>query len=176
MKLRIKGIMLLLVLIVPFLSSYCWLQYTITVTKQENGRNLATISLKDSLVVLKFSQTESRTKLRWEHPGEFEYRQQMYDIVKSEIQGDSIMYWCWWDREESKLKQQLRELLGFGPDPSDQNLPEERMFTFFKTLYCQSIFKWSPNGYVYQNPDHVSYPGRSNIFRPAPPIPPPEHS
>lgn len=42
---------------------------------------------------------------------EFEFNNQMYDIVDKVISKDSVQYWCWWDFKETKLNKQLDELL-----------------------------------------------------------------
>lgn len=57
----------------------------------------------DKLVYLRFSKDEL-ADLRWEHDREFEYDEQMYDVVGLEICGDTIGYWCWLDHKEKRIK------------------------------------------------------------------------
>lgn len=38
---------------------------------------------ENNLILFKFSVEESQTRLRWEHPREFEYNREMYDIVET---------------------------------------------------------------------------------------------
>ena len=52
---------------------------------------------KSELVLFKFSKEETTTKLNWKHAKEFEFNQQMYDVVEKQVSKDSIHYWCWWD-------------------------------------------------------------------------------
>jgi hypothetical protein len=63
-----------------------------------------------NLVLLEFTKEETRTLLRWEHPREFEYNLQMYDVVQTWTVGDTVYFRCFWDRAETKLKDRLREL------------------------------------------------------------------
>lgn len=49
-------------------------------------------------------------ELQWEHSAEFKYRGAMYDVIRTEEKSDSIIYYCWWDAEESELNQRLERL------------------------------------------------------------------
>lgn len=44
---------------------------------------------------------------KWHEEREFEYRGQMYDVIKKEIHGDEIWYYCHWDKAETKLLNNL---------------------------------------------------------------------
>jgi hypothetical protein len=111
--------------------------------------------------------------LEWEHSKEFEYKDQMYDVVESKTYGDSAYYWCWWDNEETTLHKQLDQLLAevLGNSPS-RDEKEDQLLEFYKNLYCQD--------YIYQMAveitDKVIMPlsndyGISLNFKP--PVPPP---
>lgn len=65
---------------------------------------------KEDLIFFRFSLKESN-QLFWEHPNEFEYKGNMYDIVVRDTIGDSVDYWCWWDNEETRLNKLLCELV-----------------------------------------------------------------
>ena len=99
---------------------------------------------KDELVLLKFTEKESQTKLRWEHSKEFEYQGQMYDIVEKEIKGDTTYYWCWWDHEETKLNRRLDEFVDKVLENNPQNRDrQEELAEFYKKLYynrCPDLF------------------------------------
>lgn len=47
----------------------------------------------------------------WEEENEFEYQGKMYDVVDLELIGDSIVYHCWPDDEESYLNKKLEDFL-----------------------------------------------------------------
>lgn len=94
----------------PLDCALAWLNIQKTqVRRAVNARIRSCAETKD-FVLLEFTKDETRTLLRWEHPREFEYNLQMYDVVQSWTVGDKVYYRCFWDREETKLKNRLREL------------------------------------------------------------------
>ena len=80
------------------------------VTKQVKRQIMKGID-KDKLVQLTFSLSDAETLLHWKHSKEFEYNEQMYDVVHKEITGDTIVFHCWWDNKETMLNQQLKSLV-----------------------------------------------------------------
>lgn len=131
--------MLFVCLIVPFLGTYTWLQYKKHETKEMVKRQILTHVDKKELVTLTFSTAETTTELHWEHDSEFEYKGQMYDIVETETNGDSISYICWWDLAETALNTQLHEIVEktFGNDPQNHK-NQEKLTDFYKSLYFAS--------------------------------------
>ena len=94
----------------PFAGAIPWLQIKKAVVRKDVNRSIIQGLENDRLIVLRFLKEETETLLRWEHPGEFEYDGQMYDVVETWTAGDTVFYRCWWDREETKLNDRLREL------------------------------------------------------------------
>lgn len=93
---------------------------------------------KEELVLLKFTKEESETKLKWEHAREFSYQHKMYDIVESQIVGDSVFYLCWKDHKETKINNNLKMIANkFFNCKSQQNQKKDRINNFYKSLYCQ---------------------------------------
>lgn len=132
-------------LIAPAVVTYTWIQQRKCAVKKEVKWKMISGIDKKELVLLKFSNREIETKLNWKHSKEFEFNNQMYDIVDKKITKDSIQYWCWWDFEETKLNQQLSKLLVtvFQKDiPSKEK--QAQIVDFYKSLYFQSAFTWSP--------------------------------
>lgn len=129
--------MLLACLSLPVLGTYTWLHFQKLCVKQEVKRAFRAGMSKERLVRLAFAAAQVDTLLRWEHDREFEYQKQMYDVLKREQQGDSIVFWCWWDQEETLLNLQLDDLVqkAFARDPLRKH-SEEQLSHFFKTLYC----------------------------------------
>ena len=91
---------------------------------------------KDKLVLLSFLSNEVNQQVEWEHSEEFKYKNEMYDIVYTQIEGDSIHYWCWWDREETQLNQSLAKIVAslLGSDHTRKN-SHFRLFDFYRTLF-----------------------------------------
>lgn len=98
---------------------------------------------KDELVFFKFSLEDAKVKLSWEHSKEFEYMDNMYDVVETEIQNDSVSYWCWLDSKESELNLKLEHLVSnaLGQNPQTRE-NHSRYFNFLKSMYPQMVFDW----------------------------------
>lgn len=86
----------------------------------------------EALVTLTFTKAEAN-QLHWEHAEEFQYNGEWYDIVRTDTIGDTLVYHCWWDHEETQLYQQLETLLAqqFGAGTPDT--PEE--------IQCQQLLQ-----------------------------------
>lgn len=65
----------------------------------------------DYLRVFTFTKQYSETRLEWEHSKEFEYKGEMYDVMRQESCGDSITYYCFWDTHETAIKNKYRTAL-----------------------------------------------------------------
>jgi len=91
---------------------------------------------KDELTKLTFAKKDIKTILRWEHSREFEYRNEMYDIVSSSDSEDSIIYICYRDIEEIKIKNQL-EKLTFKDFENSKNHQDrdKRILDYLKQVY-----------------------------------------
>lgn len=109
---------------------------------------------KKELVYFEFSTQEIKTKLRWEHSKEFEYQNQMYDVVEKKIVNGKTQLWCWLDSEETILNQKLQKLLTsvFSHDTKSKD-KENQVFSFYKTLYFQEVFDWKPLVFEYSKPN-----------------------
>lgn len=59
------------------------------------------------LILLKFSKSEAKHVLSWQHSEEFVFNNQFYDIVKTAETEDSISYLCWLDKAETELNYKL---------------------------------------------------------------------
>lgn len=102
-----------------------WLTYEKHQVKRKIKRQIIAGISKSELIKLHFSKTEIKTKLRWKHSKEFEYDEQMYDVVIKEQNNDSITYWCWWDFEETRLNKQLDALVAFSMDKLPQKKQQQ---------------------------------------------------
>lgn len=94
---------------------------------------------KSELVLLTFSIEDTSSKLSWKHAKEFGYQGSMYDIVETQIDGDSVSFWCWWDFKETKLNKQLANVLDevLNQNPAN-NQKRQHLKQFYKSLYFVS--------------------------------------
>lgn len=132
---------------------------------------------KEELVLLKFSETEKQSKLKWKHSKEFEFEGEMYDIVETLIVDDTTYYWLWWDHEETKLNKQLGNLMVSALGNYPQNKENHtRLFRFFNTLFFVDLPQ--EKHYAAQETKD-SIPSQSVFYHfisDPPPVPPPELS
>lgn len=129
---------------------------------------------RNELVRFKFSAQQMESELEWEHSKEFEYQGQMYDVVHHEELGDSTVFWCWWDHEETKLNQQLLTMTNkaFGNDPLKKER-ETQVITFIKSLYAQKKMVWKPAVSACEVQNHTAVQPVFYSLKITPPTPPP---
>lgn len=170
-KRHIFAVFLALALIGPVAGMYVWLQF-----KKQNIRRTVKHSIeeglnRDELILLKFTESETQN-LEWEHEKEFEFGGEMFDIVERKQVGDTLYFWCWEDNEETELNRQLARLsaraLSQNPDHQDR---QEKLQTFFKTLFCEKIetFQFPKNNPNKQIPYHLKLTPENCPPVPAPP-------
>lgn len=167
------GILLLISLLAPGCGTFLWVYVQKMQIREAVKEQMIEGMGEDDLVWLKFTQEQARSELRWEHDREFEYRRQMYDVVRSEVRGDTTYYLCWPDDAETELNRKLERLAAdSAAKDSTHTLPYERLFDFFKSLYCSNVPTWREmpartsriDRRIALNYDALSYP---------PPVPPP---
>jgi hypothetical protein len=118
------------------MGSYAWLKNCITLAKEGAQIRISKYIPAEEQVLWKFTRADAQTKLYWEHSREFEYKGQMYDIIKSEVRGDTIWYWCYWDRKETDIKRQINEFASYLMGPGQDSRNTGRCITnFFQTLF-----------------------------------------
>lgn len=157
----------------PFAGTYYWLQLRkYQVRKEVKKKIIAGIS-RDDLVVLKFSKKETNTVLKWKHSKEFEYHGEMYDIVETEFHNDSVIYYCWWDHEETQLEKQLKNLANeaLGKDSMAKTRIER-----FNSFLCSLYFYNNKSVVFFSSECENNFPNLINHYKSIiklPPTPPP---
>ena len=163
-------------LVAPLALTFTLLHYQKLQTRRKVERDIFPDKDHDGLVLLKFTKKDEQKLLRWEHSREFEYADQMYDVVKTEAHGDTSYYWCWWDKAETKLNQQLEELLVSKQSKHPiQSSPQEKLIDFFKSLYCSNLQVQRLRSFVSVRTLPPYGHHDSSIAHP-PPVPPPKAS
>lgn len=161
-------------MVAPLTTTYISLRYQkATVRREVKWKMIAGLE-KEELVLLKFTEIEEQEQIKWEHSEEFEYNNEMYDIIEKEINCDTTYYWCWRDNKETQLNKQLDDLLvnELGGDHHN-NDTQKRLSSIFKSLYyCETgVIRLTLMPPALEN-SHYSF---SNIsFLSSPPVPPPE--
>lgn len=177
MKRKSASIALLFCLLAPVASTFIYLQLQKKEIKgQVKEKILAGID-KQELHLLKFTQSQIKEELRWEHSREFEYRGEMYDVVEKKVLGDTTYFWCWWDYEETTLNKNLRHMLAkvLGRNPNRKE-KKEQLQDFFKKLFyapqIESLSNQKAPETKLRALDHQSSP----FWHRTPPVPPPRVS
>ena len=129
---------------------------------------------KDQLVLLKFTNDESGSLLKWKHSKEFEYNHHMYDIVFSETHSNQVWYWCWPDDKETNINRQLIQLTSkeLGKDKKNQDY-QKRLVNFYSSLY-HSDYKSGTYDYWLKLNSFSYYFNNYKSLVIRPPNPPPE--
>lgn len=137
MKKQLISLLFLVFLFLPAIVAYGVLQHRKAILKKEIKSQIAIIN-ESNLEILSFTEKQSKEELRWEHSKEFEYKGQMYDVVKSQEKDDSIVYWCWLDAEESELNKKLKSILT-GVCLNDEPIKDNEVSyqNFYKSLFYQ---------------------------------------
>lgn len=170
---RFIAITLLLCFIAPVGLTYMVLKLKQWQVREEIEQQILVGMDKGELVELTFSLEDSK-KLDWEHEREFEFEGQSYDIVESEVKGDSITYFVWWDKVETKIKHQLAELVSMAMNDDEQNQEnQEKIDHLFKTLYYSSDFTGEAESFISKSIKLNFLSNRYLSLAWAPPVPPP---
>lgn len=93
---------------------------------------------KEELVCFEFSDQEIHS-LKWKHEKEFEYMDNMYDVVYREHDGNKHLLWCYKDDFERELKKKINHFLAFGSDNDIQKSDNKKKLShFFQGLFFQN--------------------------------------
>lgn len=129
---RVTTILLLILFIYNFLGAgfvYNGWLYSIKKEVKERLKNQQT----EDATLLKIPKGWKRnppSDFQWHGTDEFQYRGQMFDIIRSEEHGDTTWYYCHRDEAETKL---LNNLSRYVSNYLQQHPDEEQKNTFFKT-------------------------------------------
>lgn len=168
------AIALLLCLVAPIGVTYVALKVRKEQVREEVKATILAGVDRGELVLHKFLKSEVDDLVDWEHDREFKYQGQSYDVVEVEDHGDSVHYYTWWDKVETKLDNQLDELVAnaMADDPERESNREE-LVQLFKSLYFSSTRVAEAYGDVLNNEWRPSQTAFFDSRIIAPPVPPP---
>lgn len=143
MKRNLLSILLVIFIILPFFTTLSIIRIQEKITKHYVKSNLLKNNYHADLLELNFKLTDAEDLLDWKNNFEFEYKNKMYDVVKTEITDDVIKIWCLTDYQETQFKKNsaliLNQLLGNNQTNKDN---QQKLVTFFKNLYSSQIIKF----------------------------------
>ena len=147
------SILLIFTLLTPYWLFVSLLQFEKHIIKNEIKKSIISGLDRNELVLIKTSLHDNSLQIRWEDSKEFEYADEMYDVIESEIKNDSVYYWCWKDNEETKLNRQLNTLVQKASEsnPVHKN-KSEQLLNLLYSYFNNSI---SHNNYYNNSVDKV---------------------
>lgn len=130
---------------------------------------------ENELHIIKFSVNKV-SEIDWKKEGrEFRFKGSMYDVVKFEIEGDSIIYSCVNDMQETLLFAHLEEIINqqIDHDKSPAGRAAKSLFKIFNSLnyFHTENFTFNPNSSSF-TPTFVYARVNSFIFLEVPTPPP----
>lgn len=97
-------------------------------------------SQAEILVTFHFTKEEAASLNWFEEDREFRLEGNMYDIVKAEDCGDSVIYLCVNDTRETEIFRHIeRDLENRKGDRNDEKNFATQLFNFFSHLYCTAL-------------------------------------
>ncbi|HAG15648.1 MAG TPA: hypothetical protein DCG69_03865 [Bacteroidales bacterium] len=175
MKQKLASLILLFILITPVIFAFLWFSYQKSKIQHEVKEQLIAGIDKSKLHRFEFELNEAKSKVKWKNPHEFEYQNQMYDIVFTESLNTKIVYWCWNDQKETELHKQIKLLVDQAMGTNSQNEKQQtHLNTFFKSLYCQHHILPKFDSPLAGKWIFFETKTSFSIFSIAPPFPPPK--
>ena len=104
--------MLLFALTGPILATYTIIRIRREMVRSEVREEVTKGIPRENLVLIRVARTDMEKEVLWKDDHEFEYHGEMYDIVESETEGDTLVFWCLPDHKETSLNIRISELLG----------------------------------------------------------------
>lgn len=167
---KVYALFLFLILISPMLITYTLHENQVYKLRKKIKHNIISEIGLEKLKRISIHR-EDIHQLYWKHDKEFEYKDEMYDVVSKIIVEDSIIYYTWWDKEETELNITLDNLVKkqFSNDSecNDDNIVKVKNLTFIESSFEYEIsyqnyiihpyIKWN-NEYQYRNTSSIFHP------------------
>jgi hypothetical protein len=129
----------------------------------------------EDLVKISVSTHPKNNELAWEHEREFEYRGEMYDVVRTVYDKDSIHYYCFNDKAECTLNSQLQEALNLmGIKDKKPKEHQGKLLEFYKNLYCTNSISFADTHPTAHDIIISTTYGYQSVYCANLPTPPPE--
>lgn len=174
---KLISIALIFSIAAPFWISYSVIQIEKYYVKKEIKKFLETGLKESEMTMLKFSKKNINKEIKWFHSKEFEFNENMYDVIKSEETSDSIFFWCWLDNEETQLNLKLNKMADNALNSNGKTTASERQLQRIINSYY----------YLESNPFNLFYKSKEKQFyknytltllsiKIKPPTPPPQNN
>jgi len=127
-------------LVGPVTLALLWLNFQKSEVRERVKHQILSGIDKEELVLMKFLSDMTEQQVEWEGDDEFEFEGVMYDVVATQIKGDTTYYWCWKDNEETQLARKMDHLLTMATGHDQQSQQNEKLVIhFFKSLFFNKV-------------------------------------
>lgn len=175
----IKSILLLSVLMLPLISVRVVFHYQQKSIHKSIKKKIKKGVKESDLILLKIPVSLEQSKnnrFKRIHSREFCLDGEMYDIVRQELHNDTTYYWCIWDKEETALFAQLKQMVSKAMGANPEVIKNKKALQhFYNSLYFQD-YSFSINpvqpGYYF----HLEKIPILMFYIYPPPLPPPRLS
>jgi len=111
--------------------------------RMEIREKLFTEPDRSKLKLLKFNVRDAKSFLSWKDKREFEFNGRMYDVVETEMLGDTVAYLCWPDDKETGLNRKLNEMTARAMGSDKQNSNRRLLVDYLKVQFVQNIVEYA---------------------------------
>jgi len=115
---------------------------------------------KDELVLFAFHKNifnEEIRNFRWVKKNEFRYNNEMFDIISSKLNGDSVYFYCYRDMKESGLFARLDDYLNkYMHDNPEKDKELQTILNSLNTYYLTGELNFNHSSFPYEN-DYLSH-------------------
>lgn len=134
------SIFLVITLTTPFVGLFGWFTIEKHMLRKEVKHQLMSITSNEDLKTFQFDYDDTLKLLTWEHEKEFEYKGEMYDIVRRSYSKGIVTYHVWWDHEETVLNQKLDRLTTslFNTSPEKKRTSQQMYFFLLQLFISQN--------------------------------------
>jgi len=132
-------------MLLPFWGAFSLLKFEQCVHRKSVKRAFLNALPPVSLTRIAVLSTDKDVVLKWEHSREFEWNRDMYDIVNQNIEGDSTIYHCWKDHQDTALNNRLEGVIKLAWQGRDQNQENPPELEFLKRVFRSPPFAIAEN-------------------------------
>ncbi|HRD79702.1 MAG TPA: hypothetical protein PK198_00630 [Saprospiraceae bacterium] len=144
MRYQLAAIGLIIGILLPSASAVLMYRVARSQIRSRIEEQIAAGKAEDGLVLLHIPrrlEDQPNADFRRFHATEFRYKGIMYDVVRQEAKGDTTLYWCIADIEDTQLQNQWDNYWARGSrsDNPAQRAAEDRLFQFWQSLFVHSL-------------------------------------
>lgn len=138
MSARSNSVILIVFLIIPMVVSSLLMLHSRFEWETSNAER--SDLRKEDLIHMAIPKRDAYTKLKWNNHEQFEYQDQLFDVILHETRGDTFHYWVFEDDTEMEYNARIQDLLDSvrGHSPYKKRSKHRTGGKHF-SLYCKDV-------------------------------------